>query len=351
MKKYVALLMVLVMLPTLALADDWSQYPTASAVVESGTTLYVTAPFSGTLETFDWIAGDPVALGETLFTYETQKVYAPYSGTLAALFVSKGEDASAAVSRYGMAAAIEPEHPYLIQATTDAAYDKSENKFIHAGELLYYKNTDNSRIKGTGRVIAVTSTGYTVEVLTGDPEITESVNLYRDSDYIKESKVGKGRCLTANPVPVQAMGRVVKVHTAQGKPVTAGDLLFETLSQDAAPKAQPQVTAPKAGVLTSLNCVPGQQVYKGQLLATLGDTSDLILAAQVDEVDVASLTVGGTVTAVLDSQPDAAYQATVTSISQSGIQRQNASYYRVELSLPQVKDLRLGMNATVYLVN
>ncbi|MBQ8537202.1 MAG: HlyD family efflux transporter periplasmic adaptor subunit [Clostridia bacterium] len=349
MKKFTALLLVLLMLPTLAFAEDLSQYPTASAVVEAGTTLYVTAPFSGTLEDFDWAAGDAVSLNETLFTYETQKVYAPFNGTLAALFVQKGDDATAAASRYGMAAAIESEHPYLIQATTATAYDKSENKFIHAGELLYYKSTDNSRIKGTGRVIAVTSAGYTVEVLTGDPEIAESVNLYRDSDYIKESKVGKGRCLTADPIPVQAAGRVVKVHASQGKTVKTGDILLETLAQDAAPTAELQVKAPKAGVVISLSCAPGQQVYKGQLLATLGDTSNLILTAQVDEVDVSALTVGSTVTAVLDSQPDTTYQATVTEISQSGIQKQNASYYRVELSLPQVKDLRLGMNATVYL--
>jgi len=50
MKKLIALFMVLMMVPALALGDALSQYPTASATVEAGSTLYVTAPFSGTLE-------------------------------------------------------------------------------------------------------------------------------------------------------------------------------------------------------------------------------------------------------------------------------------------------------------
>ncbi|MBQ2701243.1 MAG: HlyD family efflux transporter periplasmic adaptor subunit [Clostridia bacterium] len=349
MKKLIALFMVLMMVPALALGDDLSQYPTASATVEAGSTLYVTAPFSGTLEAFDWELGDKLQMNETLFAYETQKVYAPFDGVLKALFVTEGDDASAAMSRYGMVAAIESDHPYLIQATTESAYDKSENKFLHMGELLYYKSNDNSRIKGTGRVISVTASGYTVEVLTGDPEIAETANLYRDSDYIKESKVGKGRCLAADPIAVQGTGRVLKVHAKEGEKVRAGDLLFELLAQDAAPQAQRHIKAPQAGVITALNCTPGQQVYKGQLLATLAET-DLILAAQVDEVDVADLTVGSNVSVVLDSQPDNVYQATVTSVCQSGVQKQNACYYRVEMALPQVSGLFLGMNATVYLV-
>lgn len=348
MKKLIALLLVLLMVPALALGNDLSQYPTASATVEAARYHYITAPFSGTLNTFDWTPGDKVDLNELLFNYETQKVYAPFAGTLKALFVGEGDDAAAAMNRYGMVAAIESEHPYLIQASTATAHDKSENKFIHVGELLYYKSSDNSRIKGTGRVIHVTASDYTVEVLTGDPEIAESVNLYRDSDYIKESKVGKGRCLAADPIPVQASGRVLKLYAQEGDTVQAGDLLFELLSPDAAPSASREVTAPIGGVITALNCVPGLQVYKDQLLITLAD-SELILAAQVDEVDVAGLTVGSGVSVILDSQPDSVYQATVTSVAQSGMQKQNACYYRVELSLPQIQGLFMGMNATVYL--
>lgn len=349
MKRIIPLLMVLLLFPTLALGEDLSQSPTANAVVEAAQPLYVTAPFSGTLAVFDWMAGDQLAQGETLFAYDTTKVYAPFDGTLAALYVEKGGDASAAVNRYGMAAAIEPANPYLIHATTASAYDKSENKFIHVGETLYYKSSDNARIKGTGRVISVTSTGYTVEVLTGEPEIDETVNLYRDSDYIKESAVGKGACAAAQPIPVSAGGRVVKMNMAEGRKVKAGDLLMETLSQDAAPDTSGLIASPSAAVLVSLACGPGQQVYKGQLLATLCDPAGLILAAQVDEVDVGSLSLGSQVSVVLDSQPGVTYQSTVTAIAQSGTQRQNACYYRVELALPQISGLRLGMNATVYL--
>jgi len=349
MKKWLALLCTLIMLPTLALADDLAGCPTASAVVDAAEEIYVTAPFSGTLETFRWAMGDTVQAGDTLFAYQTTPVYAPFDGKVSALFAREGDDASAATARYGMIAAIEPENPYLIQATTTGAYDKSDNKFIHPGETLYYKSSNNSRIKGSGRVISVSAEGYVVEVLTGEPEIAESVSLYRDSDYIKESNVGKGRCAAAAPIPVTGTGRVYQCHVQEGDSVHAGDLLFELLAYDAAPNASNSIVMGRKAAILALNCLPGQQVYKGQLLAALYDPSQLVLTALVDEVDIASLATGGKVSLILDCQPDTVYEATITAISQVGIQKQNACYYEVTLTLPQVNTLRLGMNATVYL--
>lgn len=349
MKKCFALLCTLLLAVSPALADDLTGCPTASAVVEAAEEIYVTAPFSGTLEVFHWAAGDTIEQNETLLSYKTTDVYAPFSGKVSALFAAQGDDASAVAARYGMIAAIEPENAYLIHATTSGAYDKSDNKFIHPGELLYYKSSSNSRIKGSGRVISVSAEGYVVEVLTGEPEIAETVSLYRDSDYIKESAVGKGKCAAAAPIPVTGAGRVYRCHVKEGDYVQAGDLLFRLLSPDAAPASEASVVMGRPAAVLAMNCVPGQQVYKGQLLATLYDPDQLVLTALVDEVDIAALAIGSKVSLILDAQPDTVYESTVTVLSQVGIQRQNACYYEVTLTLPKVASLRLGMNATVYL--
>ena len=95
--------------------------------------------------------------------------------------------------------------------------------------------------------------GYQVEILSGTPEVKQSVNLYRDSFYTRESNVGKGTCAPASPVSVPGSGRVLRVHAAEGQSVKAGDLLFELAAADAAPDAlSAKIPSSASGVILSL---------------------------------------------------------------------------------------------------
>ena len=105
---------------TPALAADLTHSPTATGVVRSAHTQDVLAPFSGTLLPFDWETGDAVHAGDVLLEMDTTPVYAPFSGTLSVLFAAAGDDAQSVSARYGCIAAIEPENPYLLNATTQA---------------------------------------------------------------------------------------------------------------------------------------------------------------------------------------------------------------------------------------
>ena len=142
----------------------------------------------------------PTATG-VVRSAHTQDVLAPFSGTLSVLFAAAGDDAQSVSARYGCIAAIEPENPYLLNATTQGAYDDPDNKYIHIGEKLYFKATSTERVKGEGRVIALNGNAYQVEVTAGDLEIGESVTLYRDPLYDRESVVGRGTCAAAVPCP------------------------------------------------------------------------------------------------------------------------------------------------------
>lgn len=354
MKKLQSMLAAALCLPLFALpamADpDLTQYPTATGIVQAAQDLKITAPYSGTLLPFDWEAGDEVAMDETLFAYDTVKIYAPENGTLGAVYAGAGDDCETVLNRYGALAAVEPKNGYVIQAASTGAYDRAENKYIHIGETLYFKSASNNRITGSGRVTAVGDTGYTVEVTQGSPEIKESVTLYRNADHTKESCVGKGACQSAAPVAVMGAGRIIRCHAKEGSTIQKGDLLFEAVAQDAAPQVRSEaVTAPASGVISSLNTAPGQQVYKGQVLFVLADPAKLQVSAQVDEVDLNGLEVGISLPVVFDSQPDTVYQCQVSSIAKVGAQKQNASYYTVTLDLSGGSNLLLGMSATVYL--
>lgn len=349
-QKLLPLTLVCLMLCTPALAADLTDSPTATGVVHSSSTQDVVAPFSGTLLPFDVAAGDTVAAGDVLLELDTTAIYAPFSGTLGAVFAAAGDDAQSVTARYGGVAAIEPENPYILNATTQSAYDDPDNKYIHIGETLYFKATSTERVKGEGRIIAVSGNTYCVEVTAGDLEIGESVTLYRDPLYDRESVVGKGTCAAADPILVQGTGRVLKACKRAGDTVKAGDLLFETVAADAAPTLESaQLTAPLSGAVSALNVVSGQQVAKGQVLLTLADTSDLEVTCDVDEIDLGSLRVGDTLPIVFDFAPDTVYEGTISEIAAVGTVKQNAAYYTVTLSIGDIAGLRLGMSATVYL--
>lgn len=331
-------------------AADLTGAPTATGVVRSASTVDLIAPLSGTLLPFDWTIGDTVSAGDTLLAMDTTKVYAPFSGTIGMLFAAPGDDAQSVTTRYGGVAAIEPENPYIINATTQSAYDDADNKHIHIGETLYFKATNAQRVRGEGRVIAVSGNSYRVEVTSGDLEVGESVTLYRDELYDRESNVGKGSCAAADPIFVPCAGRVLHLHVSEGDSVKAGDLLLEVVSADAAPTlASTTLTAPFDGAISALQVVSGQMAAKGQVLMTLSDTDDLEVTCDVDEIDLGTLHEGDVLPVVFDFAPDTVYQGTITEISALGTVKQNAAYYTVTLSIGDVAGLRLGMSATVYL--
>lgn len=324
---------------------------TATGAIEAVSTTEITAPFSGVLLPFDLTLGDTAEKDAVLFRLDTQRIYAPTDGTIGAVFAALGDDAQSVINRYGALAAIEPTNLFVINGNTTSAYDEPENKIIHIGEKLYFKSSSSSRITGEGYVIAVDGDSYQLEVTssTGDLELKERVTLYRDSLYEKKSDVGRGTCAVCAPVSVQGSGRIIRVYKANGDSVKAGDLLFESVSADAAPDATAKVVAPIGGVISVLSSASGQQVYKGQHLITLSDPSNLQVTCDVDEIDLGALKIGDVLSIKYDIYPDVTYEGTVTSISSMGFVKQNAAYYTVKLSIANQSELRLGMSATVYL--
>lgn len=351
MKRAFCLVMALCLLacfPALA-AEDLTGRPLADGIVTAVNYLDVTAPMSGTLNAFDLAAGDTVTAGQELMGFVTTGIYATENATVGAVFVQPGDDASAAVARYGALLGLEPEQSLRIQASTAGAYNDDANRTLHLGETLYFKSNQSSRVEGQGRVVAISGTQYTVDVLTGNFELNESLTLYRENDYDQKDCVGKGTVVRRDPLSVQGNGRVSAVYVQEGQQVTTGQLLLELVSADAAPeRVTPWVTAEQAGVVASVAVTPGQQVWKGQLLCRLYLTDTLEVVAEVDELDLGDLQVGDALPVTLDANPEQIITGTVTEISALGATRQNAAYYTVHVSIPASSGM-LGASASVYL--
>ena len=335
---FAAVLLTLTLTATAALGA------TANATIVAPNTFKITAPFAGTLLPFDLLSGDSVSAGETLFTMDTIPVYATQSGTVSAVFAAVGDDAEGTAPHYGSLAVIEPQNALYIDASTDQAYNDDDNRYLHAGETLYLKCGSE---KGTGIVTSVSGTRYVVEILTGNFDVDDTVRCFRESGTPSDSETGRGKVKRYDDVAVTASGRVAAVHVAPGDSVSVGDLLFELVDAQSANDASLTIASPVDGAVSLLNTASGAQVYRGQLLCEIADLTTLELSADVDELDLSAVQVGDTLTYTLDAYPGETFSGTVTQIYAMGDTRQNATYFDVRITLPQGKDLRLGMNGTV----
>ena len=327
---------------------DPAAYSVASGNVAAVSFEDITAPWSGTLLSFDWAAGDRVEAGQTMFTLRTETVYAPEAGEITAVFAEAGEDAAAAVRRYGAVISLEGEHPDRIQCTVSGGSQKRENKIIHVGETLYFRSEKGKREEGSGRVIQVSGSSYTVEILKGDFEMGENLTLFRDKDYTVNAKVGSGQVYWRDPVSIAGQGRIHEMLVSAGDQVTEGQKLMTLMGPDAEPDAVPEITAGQGGIVAQVTAVPGQQVWKGAVLARIWHMDQIEVVAEVDEMDLRAISIGSQCQVILDMEPDTRLTGTVTEISALGVTRQNAAYYQVHFRLDR-NDLPLGASASVYL--
>lgn len=318
---------------------------TADAKIVAPNTEKITAPFAGTLLPFDAELGDSVSAGETLFTLDTVPVYAAQAGTVSAVFAKVGDDASGVAAHYGALAVIEPKNALYLDASTDQAYNDADNRYIHAGETLYLKLSND---KGTGVVTSVSGKKYTVEILSGSFDVDDTVRCFRESTTPSDSEVGRGKVTRYADVQVNAnSGRIAAVHVKPGDAVEVGDLLFELVDAQSEKNASRSIAASKDGVITSMNTASGAQVYRGQLLCEVADLSTLELSAEVDELDLNSIAVGDALSYTLDAFDGETFTGTVTQIYSVGAKKQNATYFDVRITLPAGKTLLPGMNGTV----
>ena len=329
----------------LTLTTSCALAATADAKIVAPNTEKITAPFAGTLLPFDYETGDSVSAHETLFTLDTTPVYATQAGTVSAVFASVGDDASGVAAHYGALAVIEPKNALYIDASTDQAYNDADNRYIHAGETLYLKLSND---KGTGVVTSVSGKKYTVEILSGSFDVDDTVRCFRESTTPSDSEVGRGKVTRYADVQVNAnSGRIAAVHVKPGDAVEVGDLLFELVDAQSEKNASRSIAASKDGVITSMNTASGAQVYRGQLLCEVADLSTLELSAEVDELDLNSIAVGDALSYTLDAFDGETFTGTVTQIDSVGAKKQNATYFDVRITLPAGKTLLPGMNGTV----
>ncbi len=275
-------------------------------VVVAGETIPVTAAFGGRVSGLKLRKGDLIEKGDVIAEIATTLNYAPLEGTVTGIYAAEGDDAEAIAGRYGAVMYIEPTNRYTIKATTEKAYNKSENKYIHLGEKVYLSCTADGTHQGTGMVAGLTEEGYTVEVTGGEFYMGETVGIYRESGYAAESRIGRGTVGRTQPVAVKGSGSVLKLHVENGDFVERGELLFETVDGllDGLYAPDGRVIAPVTGVVASVDTASGESVTKGASVAKIYPTESMQIELAIPEAALFELSEGETVKIELTSDND-----------------------------------------------
>ena len=292
-------------------------------------------------------------LGLTFVIFAGALNYAPLEGTVTGIYAAEGDDAEAIAGRYGAVMYIEPTNRYTIKATTEKAYNKSENKYIHLGEKVYLSCTADGTHQGTGMVAGLTDEGYTVEVTGGEFYMGETVGIYRRADYAAESGIGRGSVGRTSPVAVKGSGSVLRLHVENGDFVERGELLFETVDGllDGLYATDGRVTAPTSGVVASVDAASGESVTKGASVVKLYPTASMQIELSIPEEDLFELFEGEGVDIEFywDNDESMNYKGIIASISHLSEETTDAKKsYKAYVTFQPDERVRLGMSVIVY---
>ena len=337
-----------------ALADAIS----FTGTVAAGRTLEIYAPIGGTVDSVAVEPGQAVRAGDVVATLATEKVYATESGVVTGLFGQIGDSAETVAQRYGAVLYIEGESVYTISASTDNAYNKTENKFVHVGEEVYLSCYSDGTHTGTGVITAIEGTDYTVEVRSGDFLVGETVSVFRGESTASANRIGRGTLNRKNPTAVTAEGSIASFAVKDGDAVQRGDLLFETLSGsfDGLYMSGSDILAGADGVVAQVNLEQGAKLEKGSVAAVLYPEGAMRVEAQLEEANLSAVSVGDPVSVELiwNQDEEVSYPGKIAMISAVATEAEGASAgensavtYTVYVDFTPDKNTRYGMSAVV----
>ena len=311
--------------------------------LESQEDLIITAPVSGQVYSIDVEVGDDVAAGETVATIRDSQTMS--------LEVSFPADAAASFY-VGQSATV----------TLDSTFETL------TGTISKISGTDTVL---TGNVIVRTVTidvsnpgGLSTEQ-TASAAVGTATSTASGTFTYKEEET----------VTAQVSGEVSSIRVFEGDQVSSGQTLIVLTSDDLDDSLQSAseslrnaeislenqyenlddytITSPIKGTIVDKNYNAGETTEANQVLCTIYDLSYLTMTLSVDELDIASIEVGQSVSIVADAVEDTTYTGTVTKVSVAGTSSGSATTYPVTIRIDETDGLLPGMSvdATIELAS
>jgi HlyD family secretion protein len=350
----------------------------------------VYAPFTGTVQDVRAEDGDVVAQGDVIAVFtsdalDTERdatqqqidevdaaiatmrstsgsdvVRSPVEGTVKAIYADVGDMVDVVVDQYGALAVVCPDD---VMQTAVPAGDVSpgDSVTVTVGE---------TSVTGMVHDIDANTSLATVRFDDDDFDVNAEA-LVTGEDGVA---MGAGVVDVANPVYITARGGVIDdVYEDAGDSVSRGGKLFgvdgEILSAELyaqieareglmddladidADIASLTVRAPSAGVVSGLELNPEQIVQEGTPLFTIESNDQIKIDVDIDELDIAGISVGQEAEVEFDALPEKTYTATVVKINPIGVAVNNVTNFTITLQIDSAPEILLGMSADVEIVS
>ena len=167
-------------------------------------------------------------------------------------------------------------------------------------------------------------------------------------------------------ITAQVSGTVSSIRVSEGEQISEGQTLIVLTSEDLDDQVQSAqdslrnaqisyenqteqledytITAPITGTIVDKNYNAGETSEANQVLCTIYDLSYLTMELSVDELDIADIDVGQSVTVTADAVEDRTYTGTVTKVSVAGTSSGSATTYPVTIRIDETDGLLPGMS-------
>ena len=179
---------------------------------------------------------------------------------------------------------------------------------------------------------------YALKSKAQTPTVTMRTDAVRQGDLqINVSGSGQIEAIYSKDLAATTNSTIDKIKVSLNQHVSKGDTLI-TFTDGSDP-----ITAPFAGVVSSLPVAAGDQVSRGTVVAHITNNSHLETSIDVDELDIPKVKVGQKVNIKLNADPDGIYTGKVTSIANEGTVNNGVSTFGVTVLLDQAKNAKVGM--------
>lgn len=362
-----------------------------TGTIDPGADLSIRAAAAAMVADIQVAAGDTVASGDVILTYDLQSIrdhISQLETSLASLNSQLTSQQSITGSTYVTAPV--KGRIKLLKADEDDLVAEVMDTY---GQLCVISTDGQMKVTFTPVDGVTLAIGDKVKVVIGSAtksglitDVTDSGQLVAviDKDTytagrkvtIKTSKnkiAGTGRLAVNKPLPIiAATGSIQSVYVYENKYVYAGRSLFKLdgtiinssvsdlmaereavwsdLKTARALLKKPTVQATQPGIISSVAVSAEQSVKDGDILYTLYPEKQYIMTIPVDELDIANIKLGQVASITVDAFNNKSYTGKVSRISSLGTSSNSVTTYDVTITIENPDSLLPAMNASCEVV-
>lgn len=284
------------------------------------------------------LRGDLAAFVEATGKIEAHRyarLSVPVSGIVTELYVEVNDE----VVMDSPLLSIDPSELLLRQEEAQIAFNTAEARFAREMSGASTGEIEVAQAKLTAAQLALSVAEAKLDQLSGaetQAESTEAVAVEQARAQLAQAEATFRR-LIDGPSAEEQTYLLSQVEQARIR-LTQADAALDYTT----------LRAPFTGTITTRQIHVGERASPSQMLLSLADLQTLFVAAEVDEVDIASVTAGQAVTITLDAFPTQPFTGEVTRVDPAASAQRGATSYRTTIYFEEIAlPIRLDMAADV----